>query len=96
MKNKNGFKPSACSSKKCICCNPAPPTLSKQVIKNLGVQFCKMDEEELNDQALMSKHKKKKTASIARKATQVQQETVTIDGSTGRQAEEDDNAENEG
>lgn len=42
-----------------------------------------MDEEDINDQALMSRNKKK-AEPIARKVTQEQQETEAIDGPTGR------------
>jgi len=47
----NGFKNSSCSSKKCTSCNP--PTLSNKVIRNLGVQFCSLDPEALEDENLI-------------------------------------------
>ena len=46
----NGFKPTDCSSKRCATCNP--PILSTKVIRNLGVQFCSMDPEELSNEKL--------------------------------------------
>lgn len=88
MKNNNGFKASSCPEKKCYCCNPEPPTLTKQIIKNLGVQFYKMDVDQLSDQELMVKNNKKKTEPIARKAEHGQHGTGTNDGSTGRQEAE--------
>lgn len=79
MKNNDGFKPSTCLAKKCFCCSPAPPTLSPKVIKNLAVQFCGMDEEEVSDEVLMNK--RKKTDPVASKANKDRS------GPTGRQAE---------
>jgi hypothetical protein len=82
MKNNNGFKPSSCPNKKCICCSPSPLTLSPKVIKNLTVQFCEMAEEDISNEALM--HKRKKIGPVAKKISDDQ------DGPTGRQARTDD------
>lgn len=54
----NGFKPSSGGCKSCFACLPSPPTLSSKVIKNLGVQFCKMNLEDLSDEALCKKKQK--------------------------------------
>lgn len=55
--NNNGFKSSEHSHKKCSSCNP--PTLSTNVIRSLGVQFCSMDPEELTDDKLLKKGEKR-------------------------------------
>jgi hypothetical protein len=60
--NYNEFKPSICSDRRCTSCSP--PTLSTKVIRNLGVQLCGMDPEELNDEALV---KSKKLAPISKR-----------------------------
>lgn len=65
LKNSNGFKSSTCLSKKCFCCNPKPPTLSPKIIKNIAVQFCGMEDEEISDEALGQK--RKKAQPVARK-----------------------------
>lgn len=64
--------------KKCICCTPSPPTLSPKVIKNLGVQFCGLDEDQVSEEALMNK--KKKTDPVAKIPSK------EMEGPTGRQA----------
>jgi len=46
-----GFKNSGCTDRRCTSCNP--PTLSNNVIRNLGSQFCSMDQEDLSDSNLM-------------------------------------------
>jgi hypothetical protein len=48
----NGFKSPSCLDKKCSCCDPTPPTLSSKVIRNLGTQFCSMNEEYLQEENL--------------------------------------------
>jgi hypothetical protein len=92
-KDSNGFKPSGCSSKKCICCSPSPPTLSVKVIKNLGVQFCKMDAEELTDEALLNK--KRKADPVVRKKSKTQQDKKGTAGPTGRDVEHGNNDEDD-
>nr|TKW29201.1 hypothetical protein SEVIR_3G380600v2 [Setaria viridis] len=59
-----GFKSSGCKDKNCIGCSAAPPTLSKEIIRNLGESFCKVDASKLTSDALV---KKKGTAPVARK-----------------------------
>lgn len=54
----NGFKPNSGGCKNCLASTPLAPTLSKEVIKNLGVQFCKMNPDDLSDEALMKKRSK--------------------------------------
>jgi hypothetical protein len=78
MKNNNGFKPPTCLTKKCICCTPSPPTLSPKVIKNLAVQFCGLDEDQVSEEALMNK--KKKTNPVAKTPDK------EMEGPIGRQA----------
>ncbi|CAN6356778.1 unnamed protein product [Urochloa humidicola] len=51
-----GFKGS-CQDRKCIACAAEPPTLSPSLIRNLGVDFCKLDEAKLSDAELMKKRK---------------------------------------
>lgn len=82
----NGFKAPGCVSKKCFCCNQSPPTLSPKVIRNLAVQFCGMNEEEVNEAALMNK--KKKIDPITGKRNQAEEPT-------GRQAEQTINDEDD-
>ena len=52
---RNGYKEPQCSSKNCLGCNVEPPNLSPSVIRNLGVSFCKIDEKDLSDSALLKK-----------------------------------------
>lgn len=59
LKN-NGFKSSTCSDRRCIYCCPSPPIMSNKLIQNLGSHFCKMDPDELSEEAL-SKNKRKAT-----------------------------------
>nr|TKW33816.1 hypothetical protein SEVIR_2G264400v2 [Setaria viridis] len=59
-----GFKSSRCKDKNCIGCSAAPPTLSKEVIRNLGESFCKVDASKLTSVTLV---KKKPTAPVTRK-----------------------------
>jgi hypothetical protein len=55
-----GFKSSPCASKRCICCNTNPPTLSKKVIKCLGKEFCNIPDSVLNDETMSEKPATKK------------------------------------
>jgi hypothetical protein len=45
-----GFKPCFGSKNNCSCCaeSPAPPSLSHRTIKELGVDFCKVDPQKLS------------------------------------------------
>jgi len=80
FKNKNnGFKSSTCTDRRCISCSPSPPILSTKLIQNLGVQFCKMDAEDLTEEALT--RKKRRTAAIGKeKAAQSHQVALPKEG----------------
>lgn len=54
----SGFKSPGCPKSNCISCNPKPPTLSAKTIRNLGVQFCDMDPEDLAEDKLLQKEGK--------------------------------------
>lgn len=58
---KRGFKIDTCPHKNCLACDSEPPTISPSIIKNLGVTFCKIEEDKLTLEAL--KKKKIKTDS---------------------------------
>lgn len=45
--------------KTCIACSAQPPSISSKVIRNLGVNFCKMPMQELDDNVLLKKNVKK-------------------------------------
>lgn len=60
-----GSKSSVCFSKKGLCYTPGPPILSPNLIKKLGTDFCKMDEDLLSEEALRSK--KRQQAPVAEK-----------------------------
>ena len=91
MKNNNGFKSSSCPDKRCFSCNPKPPTLSKAVILDLGMQLCDLDQAQLSDEALMSSNiKKKKTGQIARR-----QDSTAGENSSGSREEQQTRVVNE-
>ena len=52
-----GYKDPSCSEKDCVACSVKPPTISANVIKNLGATFCKIDPNKLSDEALLKKKK---------------------------------------
>ena len=56
-----GFKQSACFNKRCLSCAPDPPTLSIKIIKKIGTDFCKVDQNLLSDEALQVKRQKSGT-----------------------------------
>ncbi|CAD6214876.1 unnamed protein product [Miscanthus lutarioriparius] len=56
-------------------------------------QFCKMDAEDITDEALLNK--KKKTEPVARMVAQKQQNSEDAIGLTGRQVDQADNEDNE-
>ena len=56
-----GFKQSACFNKRCLSCAPDPPTLSIKIIKKIGTDFCKVDQNLLSDEALQVKLQKSGT-----------------------------------
>lgn len=62
-------KPVGCADKRCIACSPSPPTLSPNLIKNLGMQFCDMDPELLDG----SLKREKKVGPIAKKRRTAQE-----------------------
>lgn len=47
----DGYK-SDCTKRNCRSCNP--PTLTTKIIRNLGTQFCSMEEEELQEKKLLN------------------------------------------
>ena len=47
-KANRGFKASPCAGKNCLSCDSEPPVLSPTLIKNLGVEFCKIEEKKLS------------------------------------------------
>ena len=46
------LNPQVAPTEKCTSCDPPPPTLSNKVIRNLGMQFCSMNAEDLLDENL--------------------------------------------
>ena len=52
---KRGFKDPQCSKKNCLGRSVDAPALSPSIIKNLGATFCKLDEKDLSDSALLKK-----------------------------------------
>ncbi|RLN24349.1 hypothetical protein C2845_PM07G17160 [Panicum miliaceum] len=83
-KAKKGFKTSACADKNCLACDSDPPVLSPSIIKNLGVTFCKIEEEKLSKGNL--KRMKNKTKSVigpqSKKSTQASQQTSADAGTS--------------
>lgn len=53
----NGFKASSCSNRKCLACTPNPPTLSIQTLQLLGSDICKLNQEEVSEEALIKKRR---------------------------------------
>ncbi|RLN25206.1 hypothetical protein C2845_PM07G08220 [Panicum miliaceum] len=66
-KAQNGFKASPCTGKNCLACDSDPPAISPSIIKNLGVVFCKIEEEKLSLTNLW-KRKVKTKSTIGTKA----------------------------
>lgn len=64
--NNKGFKPGTCLNKKCLACSPNPPDLSLDLIKDLGVNLCQIDENLLSESSLNQK-KKNSGAQIGKK-----------------------------
>lgn len=64
--NNKGFKPGTCLDKKCLACAPNPPDLSLDLIKDLGVKLCQIDENLLSERSLNQK-KKNSGAQIGKK-----------------------------
>ncbi|TVU40687.1 hypothetical protein EJB05_14157, partial [Eragrostis curvula] len=61
VKDRNkGYRSSACAHRDCFACSAEPPTLSKKVIKNLGVTLCKIPHQAMSDEALAKTAAQKK------------------------------------
>lgn len=50
-----GFKSSSCSDSKCLAYRTKPPTLKKETIQKIAIDFCNLNESEVNDNALQMK-----------------------------------------
>ena len=87
--NNKGSKPSGCLDKRFLACSPSPPTLSAKVIRNLGMQFCDMNPESLEDDVVK---KKKMHNPVIKK----QGKKDTSNKGSNRQLTDDDEAEHEG
>lgn len=66
MHNNNEFKSNSCCAKKCLACATRPPTISKEVIKKLVFDFCKLDQSKLSNDVLQTKKKKSRPIARAR------------------------------
>lgn len=53
-----GFKLGSCHDKRCLACNSSPPDLPIPLIKKLGVDLCKVDENLLSEEALNQRWKR--------------------------------------
>lgn len=53
----NGFNMSSCKVKNYLGCSSDIPTLSSQALKKIGTSLCDLQEEQLDEQVLMSKKK---------------------------------------
>lgn len=53
--NANGFKSTPCKSKKCLGCSANPPTLTTSMIRKIGTSLCHLQENRLDEQALLGK-----------------------------------------
>lgn len=60
----NGFRANTCKEKNYLACSSTLPTISPMMIKNLGVSFCNMNEEELS---VANLHAKTKPTPVSRK-----------------------------
>lgn len=61
-----GYKSDGCKDRNCIVCAAQPPSISSKVIINLGVNFCKVPIQELEDAALSKKPGKKQPVGVGR------------------------------
>lgn len=59
-----GFKIKSCTDKSCLACGAVPPILKKEIIKKIALDFCNLDESDLNDNLLQ--FKKRETHPITR------------------------------
>ncbi|CAN6338219.1 unnamed protein product [Urochloa humidicola] len=58
MKTLNrGYKNAGCKDRQCLTCDAVPPNIPTSIIKNLGADFCKIEEEKLTEDALLRKKK---------------------------------------
>jgi hypothetical protein len=55
-----GFRGKHCEKVNCFCCSIEPPSLSKNVIRSLGTDICKIKPGALSEEALQSKPAKRK------------------------------------
>jgi hypothetical protein len=62
--NAMGFKIRSCSDKSCLACGIVPPILQRETIKKIAIDFCNIDESDLNTN--LSQFKKRKTHPVAR------------------------------
>ena len=67
------------SIKKCLACAPNPPTLPVKIIKELAVDFCKVDEALVSEDELNKKHTKTEKV-IYKKEARAMTEDVGILG----------------
>jgi len=63
-KSNKGFRPEGCKEKNCFACRVKPPTLKKENIRKIAIQFCNLDDSEVCDDSLQGK--RKKTYPVAR------------------------------
>ena len=64
QKLSNGLRANTCKEKNYLACSSTLPTISPMMIKNLGVSFCNMNEEELS---VANLHAKTKPTPVSRK-----------------------------
>lgn len=62
----HGFKPEGCKGKNCYVCKVKPPTLKRSAIKKIAVNFCGMDEADLNNSVLQARKKRQYPVARAR------------------------------
>ena len=53
-----GFRSEGCKEKNCFACRVKPPTLKKENIRKIAIQFCNLDDYEICDDSLQGKRKK--------------------------------------
>lgn len=77
-----GFKANSCSSKKCLACCPDPPTISIKTLQFLGSEFCKLNLEDVIEEALLKKrrHTSHIAAKKCKKAPNKEQTLETKEG----------------
>jgi hypothetical protein len=63
-----GFKGKYCEKANCLCCSIEPPSLSKNIIRSLETDFCKIKPGALSEEALQLKPAKKKAVGKIRRA----------------------------